>query len=56
MVGGYTLGSLSVAFLVCEYILGSLSVAYCFWLTVTLTFGLGSRKIMSGAYLLYYFR
>ena len=38
---------------VCAYTLGSPSVAYFFRLTVTLTAGLSSRKIMSGAYVLY---
>ena len=36
--------------LVCGYILGSLSVTYCFQVAVTLTSGLNSRKIVSGAY------
>ena len=39
---------------VCAYTLGSPSVAYFFQLTVTLTSGLSSRKIMSGVYLLYH--
>ena len=30
--------------LVCGYILGSRSVAYCFWVPLTLAFGLGFRK------------
>ena len=35
--------------LVCGYILGSPSVVYCFGVTVTLTYGLRSRKIVLGA-------
>ena len=37
----------------CGYTLGSRSVVYYFRVTVTLTSGLNSRKIMSGAYLQY---
>ena len=39
----------------CRYTLGSPSVAYCFWVTVTLTSCLSSRKIVLGAYLLFYY-
>ena len=42
--------------LVCGYILGWQSVAYHFRVTVTLTFDLVFRIIVSGAYLLYYLR
>ena len=42
--------------LMCEYNFGSQSVAYCFQVTMTLTFDLSSRKIVSGAYLLYCLR
>ena len=42
--------------LVCGYILGWQSYAYHFRVTVTLTFDLVFRIIMSGAYLLYYLR
>ena len=43
---------------VCGYTLGVLSVtkSYYFWVTVTFTSDLNSRKIVSGAYLLYYLR
>ena len=41
----------------CIYFLGIQSVSYCFWVNVTLTFGLSSRKIMSWSnYLIYYLR
>ena len=42
--------------MVCGYILGWQSVAYIFRVTVTLTSDLVFRIIVSGAYLLYYFR
>ena len=42
--------------LVCECILGWWSVLNHLWVTVALTSGLVFRKIVSGAYLLYYYR
>ena len=41
---------------ICGYTLGSQSVAYYYWVIVTLTSGLNSRKNESEAYLLYYLR
>ena len=43
-----------IPILVCECILGWRSVLYHLWVTVTLTSDLVFRKIVSGAYLLYY--
>ena len=42
--------------MVCECILGWGSVTYLFRVTVTLTSGLVFLIVVSGAYLLYYFR
>ena len=50
------LNEVGIPNLVCGYIFGFWSVTYCFRVTVTLTSGLSTRRIVPGAYLLYCFR
>ena len=43
----YKLFEVGIPNLVFGYILGSRSVTFCFWVTVSLTSGLSSRKIVN---------
>ena len=45
---------IGIPILVCECILGWWSVLYHLWVTLTLPSDLVFKKIVSGAYLLYY--